>query len=343
GAYITDTTMSNRFVYRENVDRAYIIYSGTAGKFDVEAGLSAELTHSTGTSQNIGGDIKEINHYNYFNLFPNVLLTYHYNDKQDFTLSVSRGILRPAYENLNPFLYYIDPYNYQQGNSSLKPEYSNTIKLTHNYNQTIETSLYANLETNTNFTYYRQNDSSKLNLTTVLNLGRVYSYGAEVNAAFKINKWWNAQFDADASYQRYTVYKQIGTFNKSTGSLILTTTQNFAIGKVISAAIDGRYQSASLEGIRQFRDNYSVNTGISAQVLQKKGRLSFTVTDIFNTDRGRASVNYQNINLYIVDKRETRIARLSFTYRFGKTSVKAEARHSTGNEDEQSRMRKASN
>ena len=61
------------------------------------------------------------------------------------------------------------------------------------------------------------------------------------------------------------------------------------------------------------------------------------MTDIFNTRRDRYSTNYENLDLAAIDKTETQVVKLTFTYRFGKTSLKTTP-HRTGNEEDQKRL-----
>jgi iron complex outermembrane receptor protein len=334
GIYTVDSTFSNNFIYTEDVAAAYVNYNSTFGKFDLESGVRGEYTHSRGYSVSLNRTVP----YNYFNLFPTVLLNYHYNDKNDYAISFTRGLDRPNYDNLNPFLIYVDPYNYQSGNPFLRPEYTNTLKLTHTYNKDITTALYASLLTNGNFTYYQQNNSNGINILTRRNLGRAYIYGINFNAPVNFTSWWTAQFNADYSYQRYTVYPQYGNFSKASGYFVGTSTQSFTISKTIAAEVSGRYESSTVYGIVEFQPIYLINAGISKQLFNKLGKLTLNFNDIFNTSRDRAFTDYQNLNLRVYDKTETQYIRLNFTYRFGKTTVKNAKRHSTGNEGEQTRM-----
>jgi len=61
------------------------------------------------------------------------------------------------------------------------------------------------------------------------------------------------------------------------------------------------------------------------------------VSDVFNTLRDRSYTNYQNLDISAVDKKESQVVRLTFTYRFGKTTSKGNTVHHTGNEEEQKR------
>jgi hypothetical protein len=236
-------------------------------------------------------------------------------------------------------LYYVDPYDYRAGNPNLKPEYSNSVELSHMYNKTIVTSLYTSIISNAyEFGFYEQNDSTKVSIKTQTNLGTIYNYGIRFSAPVAINGWWNAYFRVDASYQRYVAYPQNGTLNKGTQDIIFNSIQNFKISETISAVLSGEYESPNFYGINQNKARYWINAGIGTQMFNNRGSLKLNVSDIFNTQQDRGSINYQNLNFTVTDKKESQIARLTFTYRFGKASVKAVTTHRTGNEEEQKRI-----
>ncbi|MCQ6958183.1 outer membrane beta-barrel protein [Mucilaginibacter aquariorum] len=332
--YTIDTTFSNYFIYTERIGAGYVNYSGKFGKLDLNAGVRGEYTSSDGNSVTRDNNTKR----SYFNLFPTILLNYHYNDKNDYALTFTRGVSRPIYDKLNPFLYFIDLYNYQAGNAYLRPVYANTLSLTHTYNQEISTKLYAVLATGASFPFYAQNDATKVILNTDVNLGRVHTIGLNITAPIKFTNWWTSSYDVDASYQRYIADPQYGDFDRSTGDLIVNTVQSFTITSVLGAEIGGHYETPTLYGINQFKANYYTEAGVSMQLWNKQGKLSLVANDIFNTNRDRSSTKYQNLDRYTVDRREYRVVTLSFSYRFGKTTVKGAARHRTGSEDEQKRM-----
>lgn len=336
GVYQSDPLLSNHFVYTENVNAAYANYDSRFGKFGLTASLRAEQTDAAGKT--IAND--HVIKYDYLDFFPHLLLTYSKNDKNDFSLSYSRGIQRPAYEDLNPFLYYSDLYDYRAGNPNLRPQYSNTVELSYTYNKTYVVTLYTSRVRDAyDFPYYVQNDTTKVNITTHKNIGKIYNYGARFFVPVTFTSWWNASFNLDASYQRYIVYPLYGTLNKGTQDIIFSGIQEFNISKTVSAELSGNYESPNFYGINQFRANYYVNAAIGKQIFNKMGSIKLNVSDIFNTRRDRERTNYENINLMTSDKRESQIARIVFTYRFGKTSVKGTSDHNTGTEDETKRTK----
>jgi iron complex outermembrane recepter protein len=336
GNYTSDPAFSNHFVYTENVNAAYINYENKFDKINIDAGLRAEQTIAKGNSLTLG----HVANSNYTDLFPHVLLTYIKDDKNEFSLSYNRGITRPNYEELNPFLYYTDLYDYRSGNPGLKPEYSNLFELSYNYNKTFTTTLYTHILSNASeFNFYKQNDTSKVNINTNINLGTVYSYGIKFFAPVVFTSWWNANFDVDAAYQRYVSYPANGNLNKGTQDIIFNSEQYFIISKTLIAEISGKYESPSFYGVNQFKAYYNVGAAISKQLFNKRGSIRLNASDIFNTIRDRAFSNYGGLNITTMDKVETQVVRLTFTYRFGKTTLKAVPAHHTGNEEEQGRTK----
>ena len=336
--YQADPRYTNRFIYTEIVSSAYLNYVNKIGQLNITAGLRAEKTNTKGNSLGLDQANRVSNENNYFNLFPQIQFNYEVGKKNVLNLSYNRGIQRPDYQAINPFLSYTDLYDYVAGNPNLKPEYTNSIQLSHTYNDKFITTLYYNVTNDAyDFPIYEQNDSSKVNITIKRNFGRIFVYGATFYAPVQFNNWWSGSFSLDAMYQRYTAYAIYGNFSRGMQDIIFNTTQNFTLSSTIAAELSGMYETPTLYGINELKQQYTVNAGIGKQVFNKRGNLKLSVIDIFNSDRYRYNVRYQNVDLTGIDKRETRRVMINFTYRFGKTSVKSASKHNTGSDDEQRR------
>jgi len=333
GVYQNDPAFTNTFVFTENINSAYVNYTNTVGKLNMIIGLRAEQTKANGNSLTL----MEVTKNNYLDLLPQVQFTYKYDDKNNFSLSYNRGIQRPSYSDINPFLYYVDVYDYRSGNPFLLPQYSNKVELEHSYNHLFTTTLYAQVTTGFyGFAEYLQNDATRVETTTFNNFGNYYTYGLRFYTPVQFTSWWDANFHLDASYQRIKAYPVNGNLNKGTQDIVFSSTQNFKISSTISADVSGKYESPAFYGISQYKAAYYVNADISKQLFDKRASLKLSVLDIFNTVRDRLVSNYQNLNLTVVDKTESRVVKLSFIYRFGKSTVKT-VKHETANADEQTR------
>ena len=82
---------------------------------------------------------------------------------------------------------------------------------------------------------------------------------------------------------------------------------------------------------------WGISVGVQKTVMKKKGTLRFNVTDIFWTNRPKATITYDNYIEYWHAWRESRVANLTFIYRFGKNTVTAARRRTTASEEERRR------
>ncbi|HEX2532781.1 MAG TPA: outer membrane beta-barrel protein, partial [Chitinophagaceae bacterium] len=120
-----DYTKTNQFVYTENINAAYLNLNRQFKKFGVQAGLRYEYTRYKGHQFGNPDKGDSLFSRNYGNLFPTMFLSYTADKNNQFGLSFGRRIDRPAYQDLNPFLFFLDNYTYEQGNPFLKPQFTN--------------------------------------------------------------------------------------------------------------------------------------------------------------------------------------------------------------------------
>ncbi|MGV3656841.1 MAG: outer membrane beta-barrel protein, partial [Chitinophagaceae bacterium] len=124
GSEQIDYRKSNNFEYKENIAAAYVNINKQFKKFGVQGGLRYEYTTYTGNQY--GNPQRQDSSFtsSYGSLFPTVFVSYKMNDKNQFGASFARRIDRPAYQDLNPFLEFIDVYTYEQGNPFLRPQFT---------------------------------------------------------------------------------------------------------------------------------------------------------------------------------------------------------------------------
>jgi iron complex outermembrane receptor protein len=334
GVYTTSPLFSNTFVYTENINSAYVDYTNKIGKVSLMAGLRAEQTISNG---NLLTDMKPVKK-NYVDLFPHLTLNYTADERNELSISYNRGVERPVYEQINPFRRYVDLYDYNMGNPYLLPQYTDKIEIDHSYKKVLVTSIYGLTTSNfSGFGNILQSDSSKVSINTTSNFGTYAVLGIKaITADIAFTPWWSGLFGLDVSYQRIKAYYP-GTLNKGTQDIIATSTQTFKLNNTLSLQLIGKYESPTFYGINELKSVYIISGAVSQQLFNKNGSLKLYVNDIFNSKRDYGMINYLNLNATIYNKEETRWVKLSFSYRFGNISLKGNAKHKAGNEDEQLR------
>jgi outer membrane receptor protein involved in Fe transport len=333
GNIVHDYNRSNYFVYQENVNAAYANLSGPLGKkWNGQLGLRVENTISKGRQITTGQEFDR----NYTQLFPTAYLQYKLNDKNNFGLNYGRRIRRPDYEDLNPFIRFLDRYTYQQGNPNLKPQFSHNIELSHTYNNFLTTTLNYNSTNDIIQGIVEQKGQEAFARPS--NIASLHQYGLEVNANHSVNKWWTASGYAYVYNNRFSGIVDSAKVSVSATMLSLQSTQQFKIGKTLTAEVSGYFRSGGLQGVIVTRPRGELSAGLSQQVLKGKGTLRLNISDILKTQSGYGRSQYGNTDMTFEETRESRVVNIGFSYRFGKGKAGSERRRNGSAGEEQNRV-----
>src|SRR5690606_10636521 len=91
---------------------------------------------------------------------PSISVNRSINDKLGAGLSYSYRINRPPYSSLNSFVYYYDPYTYEEGNPNLSSAFTNSFQFNLTYNEQPFFSVGYDVTDDALFELVRQNDST---------------------------------------------------------------------------------------------------------------------------------------------------------------------------------------
>lgn len=342
GNWIFDTNRSNRFIYEENVNAAYINYSRQFKKLGVQLGLRGEQSNVKGESVTTG----QVNDTTYFNLFPSVFVSYAANDNNQWGVSYSRRLQRPSYDDLNPFEFYLDRYTKTSGNPGLKPQYSNNFELNHTFRQFLTTSIgYTHTKGMITRVIEPDVDVKTGDTTTLsykyMNVAKRDNFNLGISAPFPITKWWNSFITVSAFYNRFQTVVKGETIDRASGGFYGQTQQSFTMGKGWSSEVSYYYTSPQItdEGLFRMKHMHSMSVGLQKQVLKKQGTVRVNVNDVFNTNRFSGTYEAGGQKIRIANNWDSRQVRVSFSYRFGNMNVKEARKRTTGLQDEQNRVK----
>lgn len=333
--WVLDPSRSNQFKYTENVNAAYLNYSGNISKkVKYQVGLRGEHTHSIGNSVTLN----QKRDRNYVNLFPSVFLSNQLDTNNVINLSYSRRIDRPNYQSLNPFEFYLDPYTFQRGNPNLKPQYTNSFQLVHVYKNFLNTTLaYSRIKDMIADELPQQIASENKTFVTSDNLDNQDNVSLTVSFPIKIAKWWNVQTNFTGVYNHYnSIYLEEKLEIKQTSWNMYASNQ-FTLPKGFSAEISGWYNSRAFYGLYAAKPMGMLNAGLQKNIMNKKGTIRLNVNDIFWTNRFRGKAVYKDIDFSVRSQWPSRQFRLTFTYNFGNQNVKGARQRNTGSDDLQKR------
>lgn len=319
-----DYGKTNFFEYKENVNAAYISLNKQINKqWGVQAGLRYENTNYKGFQYGnpTNPDSAFDNSYNSF--FPTMYISYSANKSNQYGLSFGRRIDRPAYQELNPFMFFIDKYTYGSGNPFLKPQYSNNVEFTHIYKGKLTTTLNYGITDNfiTETFDQEQKSNGENGYATIVrkaNLGRRQNAGIAVSAQVPVVKWWTAMIYTNYNYSKFsgTIYGE--KLNVEAGNFMVNVNNQLKFQKGWSGEVSGWFRSSGVEGQVKIKPMGQLGVGVSKQVIKGKGTVRFNVRDILYTQKAQGSINFEATEARFVNTRDTRVANLSFTYRFGK-------------------------
>ncbi|MEO8172640.1 MAG: outer membrane beta-barrel family protein, partial [Sediminibacterium sp.] len=343
-----DKNRSNHFVYTENINAGYVNYNRQfkTGVM-IQAGLRVENTVADGVSNGLkynGSSYVSANssfNRSYTDLFPSAAITFNKNPMKQWSLTYSRRIDRPAYQDLNPFEFKLDEYTFMKGNINLRPQYTNILGITHTYKYKLNialtyshvkdlfTQLIDTIETS-------KAVATKKNLATqdILNLNVSYPFQYKTYSLFTSITTNYSKYQADFGTGRKVDLDAFG-FN-------LFAQNSVKFSKTWTAELSGFYNAPTVyQGSFKGQAVYSVDAGISKQVMKGQGVVKVSVSDLFNTLRFRATSDFAGQATVFSFKQETQQLKLSFSYRFGNNGVKPARQRTTGAEEETKRVQSA--
>ncbi len=336
GGNLFDTTKSNHFIYKENINAAYVNAAKDWTKWSAQAGLRAEQTLAKG-EQVINAQKFD---RNYTQLFPSFAVQRHINANNDVGITLSRRINRPNYEQLNPFKYYLDPSTYRTGYPYLIPELIYNAELSYTYKQRFVTSVaYSYLKDPITEVIQPSDDTNQRRVTvqTNKNLTKQLFYNLSGSYQFQFFKWWSNVTNFNCYYSEFHGNIANSVLSNGRVTFELNTSNSFMLPNNWSTEVGLFYQSKQVYGYMTIEPLWGLSAGIQKHLFDKRATIKLNATDIFWKSYPRATSVYSNYTESFTAQRETRQVSLTFTYRFGKRSVAPVNRRRGGAEDEKRR------
>ncbi len=277
------------------IHATYGQFSGKSGKWDYTAGARLEIMDRTLELKDKANTIDQTFEYDFVKLYPSASVQYAKNDKTTFKAAYSRRVERTSTFQMNPFPEREHSETLEQGDPELRPEFIDLVELGMTKNLKGGHSFYATA-------YYRHVENVVNRVNTVFNdsiLNRIYSnvgnaqaLGLELGVELKASKKWNnfiganvynyqlnGQFDNRRIDQQATIY-----------SLNLNSTYSF-------------WKNATL----QFTFNYLSETVTAQGEDSRFYSPNLTLQKSFLNDRLKATLQWQHMDLGLLDTNEQRI------------------------------------
>lgn len=332
--------LSNHFLYNEWINAAYINFTQSLKHIDIQAGLRFESTLLNG--QQLGNVLIPSSTFqrDYHNLFPTLFISWKPDSLSHhvFNLNYGRRIDRAFYKDLNPFVSPLDQYTFYSGNPYLQPSFTHNAGLSYSFKNAFTVS----------FNY--SNTNNKIQETIEINNGIYYSrpgnigssnvYNLSAEAGIPFSKWLTTSLYSELVYAEYRSKLYTETLNAKGTYWYINMTHSIRLKKGWSAEVSGEYLSNLIDSQFAFGDYGHGTIGIQKRILNDKGSLKLSVSDVLYTMRIRGTIN----NLRQTDANwtslmDSRVVAITFSYRFGKPISNKPRHNGSGSDSEQKRVK----
>jgi iron complex outermembrane recepter protein len=334
--WMKDEIRSNHFIYEEQINAVYVSINKQIKKWTLQGGLRMENTIADGNQVTSKTTFKR----DTTNFFPTAFASYAVDKKNTFTISFGRRIQRPNYQDLNPFIFFLDTLSFRQGNPNLRPQYTNNVELSHAFmGKFITTLSYNNTDdVISQIIKPKEGTNGKVRYLTPDNVAKFKNMALSITAPISVAKWWNMNLFTTIFNNHYKgVYNNIDIDVEFT-SFMANMTNSFTITKGFTAELSGFYRHRSIEQLSKVEPLYQMSVGLQKQVMEGKGTVRLNIRDPFAWQQYEGYNQYGYIDMHFKNHPDTRQVTATFSLRFGKQTQQPQRRRNGSSQEEQSRV-----
>ena len=293
GVKWVNDSRSNHFIYDENINAVYLNANRQVKKWSFQGGLRLENTVAKGYQITNDSTFRR----SFTNLFPSAFISYEINKSNTVTVSYTRRITRPNYQDLNPFIYFLDSLFYRKGNPFLLPQFTHNIELSHSFKGKLITTLNYN-STNDVISQILKPDGDLVFLTSD-NVAKFRNIGVSITAPIPVTKWWNINFFTNIYNNHYKGMYENKPLDISYTSFMANMTQTFTLKQGFTMEISGFYRARGVDQLSINEPMYVFSLGGQKQVLKGKGTVRLNLRDPFWIQRYRGKTQYDIVDTRI--------------------------------------------
>ena len=337
GVKWVEDSRSNHFKYDENINALYVNFNRQIKKWSFQVGLRLENTIAKGHQVTNDSTFKR----NFTNLFPTAFISREINKSNQLTLSFGRRISRPNYQDLNPFVFFLDSLSFRKGNPFLLPQFTNNIELSHSFKSKLITTINYNNTTDVLAQIIKPDENnSNIVYLTPDNVAKFRNIGIAITAPIPVNKWWNLNLFANVFNNRYQGFYESTPIDVSYTSFMINMTQTFTIEQGFTLEMSGFYRAKGVDQLNINEPMYVLSFGGQKTIMKGKGTIRLNLRDPFWLQKYEGRIKYDVVDTHIKNRWDNRQVTVNFTWRFGKSNQQAPPprRRNSASQEEQNRV-----
>ncbi len=310
--FVPASSLSDHFVYGEQISAVYFSGKRSWKTTTIEAGIRME--HTLTDANSISSSIRT--RRDYTNLFPSFSLEQKLNGSHSVSLSLSRRINRPLYNNLNPVRYFYDKYYYYQGNPLLQPERAWVSTIIYTLHQKYIVSLTYNRANNFISQSAVVNPDAVL-ITSNINFGKRERLDLQLSSPINYTRFWSSSNTVSLNYTHYPLQQLGGIKSAEKFAIDVISNHSLTLPKKVSGEVNFHYTSPTLNGVYIYRQFFSVDAGLKKTFAKRKIDVRASLSDIFRTIRYSGYSITNTANSWYNNLPDSRRLNVSLIYHLG--------------------------
>jgi len=317
--------------WSEDTYAGYLNWVHEKESYDVEAGLRAEYSSVLYEMDTANIYFEENDSYDYFELFPNVRISYKLNEWNKLSVFYNRRIDRPGEPELRMYTKSDDHELVKIGNPYLRPQLTQSAEIAYRtewefgslfisgYMRTIK-DPYMRV-----YTVDESNTEYDIILKSYANTGKTDSWGMELVFGQELSDIW--ELTGNINFYRNHIHAYEGTlyFPYENTFTVEETTQNswdFKLTSTLDLANGFQVQLAGIyfapvnipQGKQLSRS--SIDLGIKKALWDGKVEMTLSASDILNDYGIRQEIEGDGFDVLYENYYETQVIRLGAKYKF---------------------------
>lgn len=335
--WTSDIIRSNTFAYKEKTFASYINFTSKIKKVDIVAGIRYETSMMSGSSQTN----QFIFEREFSGFFPSVSFNYTLNPNTDLGLFYSKRVKRPGYVDINPFIYYVNPFTILEGNPLLIPSITNKIQLNINYKKMYSASISYYFTKEIFTTAQFQNIDNRTQRLVPTNIGDLANIELNFGIPISPYPWWEGYFDITLYNQKYAekAFAGLGFQTNARTTFQFYTQQTFTLPADIGLEFTSTFVTPSVDGQFSFSNIYTFSLGIKKSFLNKKIDVKLGFLDFLKTLKYDGKLGGVDWNSNFQDLKDSRQFNISINYNFYKKGKVKSAKANWVSEEEKKRIK----
>ncbi|WP_282015114.1 outer membrane beta-barrel protein [Marinifilum flexuosum] len=307
-----NSSVSSRNEFFENLEDEFIAHGVlmfSANKWSSKLGVRLEkLKRDT----ELGNE--EIVDRDSWDWLPSFLLSRKLSEKSQLSLSYSKKLVRPSFQDLNPSISYIDSLSYFQGNPNLKNARIHNLNMKFSYMKYASISLFYKKTKNAIVWYIDSSEENdQIAIGTQKNIDLQTTWGMDVVIPYQAKKYTiylasgfekinNKGFYADLDKTKWYVKSGI----------------DLSLPYKLNVNLTGLYFSDGVNGIWSYEEAFKIDAGLSRAFLNDKLNVSLAFEDIFKSNEMESNARFNNRFITYKYYYDDSFVRLRVSYKLNK-------------------------